>query len=91
MLNINYFDIKTGIELWFIQLICYSASDISYSSKSQCLHFLGVCIVFLCFIFKIGTGTDNAWYQCTLSVPEIDPFRYGVHDCMIIKNGFSDS
>ena len=29
------------------------------------------------FIFKIGTGSDNAYYPCTLSVPEIDPFHSG--------------
>ena len=36
-----------------------------------------VCIVFLCFIFKISTGADNALYACTLLVKEIDPFCYG--------------
>ena len=61
---INDFGIKTGIEfiqfiqlicyfIQFIQLICYSDSDISYESKAQWLHFLTVCIVFLCFIVCI--------------------------------------
>ena len=76
--NIYDFGIQTSTELWFIHLIYYSNSDISYESKAQCLYFLVVCIEFLCFIFKIDTGADNTWYTCTLSVQEIDPFRYGV-------------
>ena len=39
----------------------------------------GGMYIILCFTFKIGTRADNAWYQCTLSVPEIDPFLFVPH------------
>ena len=42
------------------------------------MHFLVVCIVFLSCMFKIGTEADNAFYPCTLSVAENDPFNMGV-------------
>ena len=29
-------------------------------------------------MFKIGTEADNAFYPCTLSVAENDPFNMGV-------------
>ena len=57
--------------------MCYSDNDISYENKAQCMHFPVVCIVFRFFIFKIGIGAGNAWYACTLLVPEMDPFCYG--------------
>ena len=50
------------------------------------MYFLVVCIVCLCFIFKIGTEADNAWYPCTFLVPEIDPFGYGVPHFEVIFN-----
>ena len=55
-------------------------SDISYEHEAQFLDPLLVCIVFLCFIFKIGTGSGNAWYPCTLLVSQkLTLFAMGVH------------